>query len=398
MEYINISQTLNPSQQHIINQSAIFHYLRENGPTYRANIARNLDLSLPAVGRALDALLNRGFVEIKEHKRNDRTRAVPYFQATLMEHVIVSIDLFKGIIAAFNMEKMATPYYFKLSLKEPLINELSVVIEYYFSHILKKNIQMMKSLCICSPGIVDIKKGQVIKATYHPYLENIPIRDQLLDRYQCVVFITNAENAAAFNSYWEFEKKHRNIVSFGIGLEAGAGLIIGGLVYYGENYMAGETEFFIDDIEHPENKYKTSCSFRKLCADVVFSNEGKHLDILEIEEEFCLRTISTLFISAYKNESAACKAIDSFVCRIALLLNKIDSLLNPSIIVIGGDICQMPYSEEVFLTRLKERYNPLRISNVEICYSRHGPLVNLQGGGLMALENYLCEQFPYIIR
>ena len=397
MKYVSISQTLNPSRQHKINQSAIFHFLRESGPTYRTNIARNLDLSLPAVGRALEALLERGFVELIEYKKNDMARTVPYYQITLMDDVIISIDLLKGIIAAFDTEKMFTPYYFKLPNKNLLIDELSEVIEYYFSNIIKKSIQTMKSICICSPGIVDIQKGQVIKAIYHPNLENVPIRDQLRQRYQCIVFIENAVNAAAFESYWEFKKIYRNIVSLDIGLEIGAGLIIGGLVYHGENYIAGETGFYIDDIEHPEINYKKTCTFRSLSAEVITNKKGEQRDPAELDEEFCLTTVSDLFTSAYENEPSACILINNYIRRIILMLNKIDVLLNPKIIVIGGDICQMPHSEEVFLHRLKERYHPLRISDVEICYSRYGPLVTLQGGGIMALENYLCEQFPYMM-
>ena len=397
MKFVNISQTLNPSRQHIINQSAIFHYLRENGPTYRTHIAQNLELSLPAVGRALEALLNRGFVKLVEYKKNDRARTVPYYQVTLMDNVIVTIDLLKGIIAAFDIEKMYDPHYFKLRQKDPLLTELSEVIEVYFSNTLKKRIENMKSICICSPGIVDIQKGQVIKAIYHPNLENVPIRDQLHEKYKCVVTIENVVNAAVFESYWEFKKKYQNIVSLDIGLEIGAGLMIGGLVYHGENYTAGETGFFVDDIKNPQINYKKTCTFRKLCAEIVLSKERRPLPSTEIEDDFYLKTVSTLFNEVYLNEPWACTLIDDYVRRITLMLNKIDVLLNPKIIVIGGDICQMPHSEEVFLNRLKEQYSPLRISNVEICYSQYGPLVTLHGGGVIALENYLCEQFPYMM-
>jgi predicted NBD/HSP70 family sugar kinase len=395
MKYVNISQTLNPSMQHIINQSAIFHYLRENGPTYRTNIARSLDISLPAVRRALDALLGRGFVELTAYKKNDLSRTVPYYRITLMEDVMVSVDLLKGIIAAFDTEKMFALHYFKLPLKRPLIDELSEVIEYYFSHIIKKNVQTMKSICVGSPGIVDIKRGIVIKAIYHPKLEHVPIRDQLYERYKCIVFIENVVNVAAFANYWEFDKNYRNIVSLDIGLEIGAGLIIGGLVYHGEDYIAGETGFFIDDPDHPEINYKRICTFRKLCAEAVMNTGDVSVDPADLDEEFCLETISALFQSVHENDPAACALIDDYIRRIVLMLNKIDILLNPKVIVLGGDICQMPHSEEVFLRRLKERYRPLKVSGVEICYSRYGPLVTLQGGGAMALENYLCDHFPY---
>jgi predicted NBD/HSP70 family sugar kinase len=397
MKYVNIAQTLNPSIQHIINQSAIFHYLRKNGPTYRTNIAQSLDISLPAVSRALDVLLARGFVELTAYKKNNLSRTVPYYQITLMEDVMVSIDLLKGIIAAFDTEKMFTPYYFKLSLKGPLIDELSEGIEYYFSHIINKNIQAMKSICVGSPGIVDIKRGLVIKAIYHPTLEHVPIRDQLYERYKCTVFVENVVNVAAFANYWEFNKNYQNLVSLDIGLEIGAGLIIGGLVYHGENYMAGETGFYIDDPDHPEINYKRTCTFRKLCVEAALTQKGLKIDPAELDEEFCLETISALFQSAHEKDPLACRLIDDYVRRIVLMLNKIDVLLNPKIIVIGGDICQMPHSEEVFLQRLKDRYRPLSVGEVEICYSQYGPLVTLQGGGAIALENYLCKQFPYMI-
>ncbi len=62
MNYTNLTQMANPSFQHQINQSAVFHYLRESGPTYKNAISQAPGISLPSVTRVLNALSRNFFL------------------------------------------------------------------------------------------------------------------------------------------------------------------------------------------------------------------------------------------------------------------------------------------------------------------------------------------------
>jgi predicted NBD/HSP70 family sugar kinase len=388
---------MNPSYQLIINQSAVFHYLREHGPTYRNQIANALNISLPSVARALNALVERRFVELAGYRRNDQARTVPYYRITINNDIILSLDLLKGAIATQNLEGLFSIAYFKLDKNTPVVEDLIAIIGHYVEHTLGKTCTSIKSICIGSPGIVDVQEGTVLKAIFHPGLEGVPLKKSLEQHFHCTVYIDNVVNIAAYANYCEFNKTIKNIVSCDIGLEIGTGLLINGNIYRGEHYMAGETGFYTDNLENPKINYKRTHTFRSICAEMALRIEGKNLDPTQLDEDYCMEKTTGLFASAYQGEPLANSILDTYVRKIALMLNKVDVLLNPDLIVIGGDVCQMPHSEELFLNRLNTYFRPVRQMRKDICYSKYGPLVTLYGAGEMALEEYFFVEFPYMM-
>ena len=163
MKYISLSQTITPSYQHIINQSAVFHYVRQNGPAYRNQIATSLHISLPSVGRSLNALMERGFVEQFNNRKNLQARTVPHYNITIKDGLILSLDLLKGAIAARDIDSLFSISYFRLDTTIPVIENLQEIIVDYVERILGRTCDQIRSICIGSPGIVDVTSGEVVK-------------------------------------------------------------------------------------------------------------------------------------------------------------------------------------------------------------------------------------------
>lgn len=397
MHYISLSQTVNPAYQLIINQSAVFHYLRENGPTYRNQIATALNISLPSVARALNALVERNFVELVDYRRNNHARTVPYYQITIKDSIMLSLDLLKGVIAAQHITDLFSIAYFNLDSSKNIIDDLVEIITGYVENTLRRSIHAVKSICIGSPGIVDVEEGVVKKAIFHPGLEGVPLKASLEKIFNCIVTIDNVVNIAAYANYCETERKVNNIVSCDIGLEIGTGLLINGRIHRGSHFMAGETGFFTDDIDEPMNNYKRTHTFRSLCCDLVWQEECKVIDWSSLEESYCLEQVRAIFERTFAGDKVAYQLLETYIDKIIRMLNKVDVLLDPDLIVIGGDICQMPHSEILFLERLNERFRPTRQFKQDVQYSKYGPLVTLYGAGQMALDHYFSAEFPYIM-
>ncbi|MDD2406590.1 MAG: ROK family transcriptional regulator [Sphaerochaetaceae bacterium] len=397
MHYISLSQTVNPAYQLIINQSAVFHYLREHGPTYRNQIANALNISLPSVARALKALVERDFVELVDYRRNDQARTVPYYRITIKDTIMLSLDLLKGAIAAQDLSGLFSIGYFKLDKEKNVVEDLVSIITDYVHDNLKRPLSSVKSICIGSPGIVDVDEGVVLKAIFHPGLEHVQLKKALSDHFDCLVFIDNVVNIAAYANYWEFSNEISNIISCDLGLEIGTGLLIDGHIHRGAHYMAGETGYFTDNIDNPTINYKRTRTFRTICCEMARLLENREVDITALDEDYCLNKTAELFESAFQGNPIANQILNEYIDKIIVMLNKVDVLLNPELIVIGGDICQMPHSELLFLQRLNDRYKPLRQMRQDICYSKYGPLVTLYGAGQMALEQYFFEEFPYMM-
>ena len=62
MNHLQISGTVNANKQKKINRSIIYHYLCEHEHAYRAKIAEDLNISAPAVSRAVEKLLKDEFI------------------------------------------------------------------------------------------------------------------------------------------------------------------------------------------------------------------------------------------------------------------------------------------------------------------------------------------------
>ena len=237
----------------------------------------------------------------------------------------------------------------------------------------------------------------VVKAVFHPCLEGVPLKKALSDRFDSIVFIDNFVNIAAYANFCEFNRSMLNIVSCDIGLEIGIGILINGIIYRGEDFIAGETGLYTDNLNNPALNYKRTHTFRSVCTEMAKMTDGEELDPATLGEDYCLRKTADIFTRAHQGDADANIILDDFVRKITLMLNKVEVLLNPKLIVIGGDICQMPFSEEIFLSRLRTYFRPLHQKTADICYSKYGPLVTLYGAGEMALENYFYAEFPYMM-
>lgn len=386
-------QIATPNLQSVINQSLVFHYLKEHGPAYRAQVSMGLGISLPAVGRALDDLVEKDFVVLTEYKKNSQMRTVPFYTTTLDNYLIISIDAYNNLISAAGY---SVTRKFDLSPEGELSESFIKIIDNFIVTELHKDISMLKSICIAFPGIVNPDKGIVEKAVYHPRFENVPIKDELQKHYGCTVFIDNVVNLAVLQNMHEVDNSYNNIVAVDIGMEIGVGILINGKIYRGENYIAGEIGFYTDTpIEDGKGRAHSS-TLRKLAYELAGDNDESYFENLSCRTR-CFQLVEDAFRKAKEGDCRELRIIDSFASEIALLINKIDPLLNPGAIVISGEICTFTNSEEIFLNRVIEKYHKLRFSNVSISFSPSGPLATLKGGVHMAEDIFMKQQFPYVM-
>ena len=394
MDYITMHQTATPNLQSVINQSLVFHYLKEHGSSYRAQISLDLNISLPAVGRALDELVEKKFVIPSEYKMNTQKRRVQFYESSLDDFILISIDAYNNLITA---DKSNSIIKFDMNADADIGESFTAIIDDFVINTLHKSTDMIKAICIAFPGIVNPDKGVVEKAIYHPQFENYPIVKVLEGKYSCTVFIDNVVKLAVLQNKAELGDKYSNIVAMDIGMEIGAGIMINGSVYRGENYIAGEIGFYADTSNGSKKLNGHSSTLRKL-AYMLKEEENGDADFNEFScRDKCIPIIDEAFRTAHNGDRKATAVIDQFAEEISLLINKIDPLLNPAAIVISGEICTIPYSEELFLKKVVEKYHKLRFSNVSICFSPSGPIAGLLGGAKMAEDIFMKQQFPYVM-
>jgi glucokinase len=91
------------------------------------------------------------------------------------------------------------------------------------------------------PGFIRMKEGVISGSNNLPYLENLPIRDEIGRRLDTFVILENDANAAAMGEKWMGAGRGvDDLVLLTLGTGVGGGIISGGRVLRGAVGMAGE--------------------------------------------------------------------------------------------------------------------------------------------------------------
>jgi glucokinase len=91
------------------------------------------------------------------------------------------------------------------------------------------------------PGFIRMKEGVISGSNNLPYLENVPIRDEISRRLGTFVILENDANAAALGEKWMGAGRDvDDLVLLTLGTGVGGGVIAGGRILRGVVGMAGE--------------------------------------------------------------------------------------------------------------------------------------------------------------
>ncbi len=93
---------------------------------------------------------------------------------------------------------------------------------------------------IGTPGLMNPVDGIVRKAVNLDW-QDLPLRDLLEERYNLPAYIANDSQVAALAEYtFGRNQEASNLIVVKVGRGTGAGIVIGGHLYYGDGYGAGE--------------------------------------------------------------------------------------------------------------------------------------------------------------
>ncbi len=91
------------------------------------------------------------------------------------------------------------------------------------------------------PGFIRMKEGVITNSNNLPFLENVPVRDELTRRLGTKVILENDANAAALGEKWIGAGRDvQDLVLLTLGTGIGGGIISGGRIVRGQVGMAGE--------------------------------------------------------------------------------------------------------------------------------------------------------------
>ena len=193
----------------------------------------------------------------------------------------------------------------------------------------------IEGIAISSPGIIDPFAGIIHTVMVFPYFNECCVKEEFKERYGLNVSIENDGKCAALAELWKGSLSGVNngaVMLIGTGI--GGGLIIGGKLYRGRDYSAGEFSMVATDIYHPERKesYWSELGYQGLFRRL-HAIDGR--DISEMNGHVFFELVDN-------KDSAACAALKQYTDALAVMLFSLNILLDLECICIGGGISKQP--------------------------------------------------------
>jgi len=332
-------RTVKPELMSKLNKDAILNLLRNEGPLSRADIARKLNMSFPAVSSNVKALMESNLIiEIGEGEGiNGLGRKSTLFAFNAKKGYVIGIDAGRSQIRALCSDLLGEPI---ASVKknnnfekggEYLYEQIELAL---FDVIEKSSISKENIECICIglPGIHDEDKKVNRLAPFIDNWENIDVGERIREKISCEIIVDNGVNLGAIGEKWKGAAQgYRNIVYINLGVGIGAGVIINDELYRGKNNAAGEIGYMTLDKFFLRKHYREEGSLEELISVPSLNNTMRYMT--KETQDYSMEEIVWL---AESDNSYAKSVIHEFLIYLSMAITNIVAVLNPELIVIAG--------------------------------------------------------------
>jgi len=188
------------------------------------------------------------------------------------------------------------------------------------------------------PAIVDVREGIVVSFSPLKGWRNVALGAMLRREFHCEVIVENDTNLAAQGEYYRGAAQGvENFVFVTVGAGVGAGIFVGGRIYHGSHWSAGEIGYLrVPSISRGNPTIHGRGRLEKvLGASGILrswragSQRRRHPKVTHASEVFDLATAGNAQAKYILKQRA------SILADIVLDLSLI---LNPSVILLGGDV------------------------------------------------------------
>ncbi len=394
--------------QNKINASIILHHIQSHGPISRAAIAKDLKISAPAVSRAASKLIEKKWV-IETKKAPTKRGKRPFLLVfNKNRSLVLNIDLAKE-----RAQMALTNLHHEIIWKRQsfLIEDNKAVlgqIQDEIADVLRMDKGPVDFLSIAVPAGIDTESGEITGGCLYTQWSSINLKKEMGSRFGLKTFVDNDVNLSAIG-----EKKYGQgkdaacFVFLEISNGIGAGIIIHDELVRGAQNSAGEVGLALSDRKSIGRMYsKEGCmeNFSTIAAlkrEVAHRLKKEKSAVLERLTEGRKKSIELdTILEASKNGCSICKnALDGLIENIAYVIANIVSVLNPDIIVIGGDITAIKDMEEEWVKKIGSLLKKSHALNIPLIKAAVlGKDAGIIGCSHYAVASTLLDDFPYHIK
>jgi len=272
-------------------------------------------------------------------------------------------------------------------------------------------------ICLGSPGWIDMERGICRFSPNYPMWKDVDIVTGLKEEFKVPVFAINDVNAASLGEMYygagkvdmeseipiyltvsegflfdETSKKQEsyrvsNMVFIAVGVGIGAGIVINGDLVVGNNYGAGEVGHVTIEPDGPPCTCGNSGCLEALCSLNAIKRgvaegfkKGWETSLTEYIDDADEVTFKIIQACAKQNDELTMKILSIVGRYFGMGLAVVANMLDPELIVIGGDIVPLlDIIHPMIVRELKNRVKMISYNKVSFVPAKLGELSGAYG-------------------
>lgn len=380
-----------PSVLRHTNAHGILKLLRESGSCSRADLVRASGLSAPTVTNVVKDLLSAELVEPLGEGPSSGGRPPDMLRFKAERGCLLAVEItarnISFLLADLNgseLDRMEVSLAKKKTTPEAICSligeELKGLLRKH-----KKSRDKLLVLVVGVPAITNVEEGSVLSISNLEGWRSVPLRAMLSKIAGCLVIVENDTNLAAQGEHFRGAAQAvRDFVFINIGTNVGAGIFLSGRIHHGAEWSAGEIAYL--RLPSTSRRQLTIHEFGEL--ETLLTSPG----ILKSWREACSKSsrgadqagVGALDVLnlAQEGDGCAVKIVRQRSEIIADIIVNLSLILNPGLIMLGGEIGSHP----VLIDFVQKQLEGGEFAVTKIASSPPGQRAGLWGCISLALE------------
>ena len=377
-----------PKQIGDFNKNQMLSLLREKGATSRSELSRLLGISTVAISRNTLRLLKNNIIRVCEEAESSDMGRKPIpvelcgdFCYVLGADVVggtlkAALANFLGEIVEYHEEPIkysrGAP-----ALVERLLSTLQVTIDR--AGVPKEKIW---AVAVGTPGIFYPEIGKSRFAFFMDGWEDIDIRASVSEALSIETLIDNDVNLDVIAESWKgVGKEYENILYVKLGQGLAARIVLENKLIRGEHNMAGEIGLML-----PGLSSVNTANYESMLCNAAVSRSYRDLG-----GKKSVLTISDLCRLANADDGIARTVVERMLDQFAVVLINSVAVLDPQVIILGGDASCFGERELSFLKQRIESHLPLAQDIITSKLDKKGCLYGAIKTGLDYIEERISD-------
>ncbi|AOM84239.1 ROK family transcriptional regulator [Salisediminibacterium beveridgei] len=333
-----------------LNRSLVINIIRRDGPISRTDISKQANLTPPTVTNIVNDLLKEGLVKEGRIGVSKGGRRPVLLSINYNNHYVIGVDVGTGQMRvglsnlnAELLERKKEVLPAGVKAREFMAILYRLVDEMIESASVEKD--KIVGIGIGMHGIVDEAAGVSIYAPHFNFGE-LPLKADLEERYDIPVRVENDARCSAIAEMWfGGAKDNQHLVFVNVGDGIGAGVILNGQVFRGDNHIAGELGHMIVDL----NGRQCTCGSygclhtvasgihirERVIHEMTLGRSTQLWDLVEHKEEI---DGAIIYEAALLGDAFSEEVFAQAGRFLGLALTNVINFLNPDQIILGGGV------------------------------------------------------------